>query len=263
MKLFRITFILLFIKYCASSGNLPSEQFQSFKRCILNGRHSLCTELNHQSQCPALLENNGELIKMVLMFHDYFSIDSFLLVTCKENEEVFKMIVKAANELRDLEALTKVYLNISSLKSLKLVNFNKYLFETCARTQNYDCIKLFAEKLCMITDLEGRNILHIAAQENDEKMFDSAQLCQLLINEKDFNGKIPMEYVTSRELAQKFNDKWLEVAKDQFLSLESSRIRMELRSHYNPEPQEIHSEESSVAIATERIFLIVACYAQC
>ena len=238
-----ISLFLAFVRY------INTEQIEAIRQRVLRGER-LFALLEYPSQCPVLLANDGELIKFVLATADITSLDNILLITCKDNDYVITEIVKVAAEFSELTILNRIKSTISFMERPRNKHFKKVLFEECASKKNYDCVKMFAKDICTITDGNGGNLLHIAAQKNDEYLLELASFCKLLIKQKDFNDKFPMEYVQSRELAQKLNEKWLEVAKERFLSLESSRIRMEMCAKFNLEIEDTYSEENS-----NRLFL--------
>ena len=149
------------------------------------------------------LENDGELIEIVLARNDYVSLENFLIVSCKDNEEVIRKIIQVAVEYGDLSVLTKINGIISYMENRMLKISKKVLFEECTSKMIYDCVEMLARDLCTITDRNGGNLLHIAAQRNDEKLLEMAPFCKLLINQKDLNERFPMEYVQSQEVAQK------------------------------------------------------------
>ena len=245
MKFVCLSVVLIFTKYFVSAqNNSYADQFAALKAFVSDGR-PLSSQPFYPRECPVLLENDGELIEIVLATADHVSLENFLINSCKDNEEVIRKIIQVAVEYGDLSALAKIKSIISYMENPMLKVSKKVLFEECASKMNYKCVEMFAKELCTVTDRNGGNLLHIAAQRNDETLLEMAPFCKLLINQKDLNDKFPMEYVQSREIAQKLNDKWLEVAKDHFLSLESSRVRLEMHSRFNLETEENYSDEIS------------------
>lgn len=245
MSLLYFAFIVLFLK-CFQFSNIPgTEQYERFKAQLLRGETKFSSILTKASQCPALLEKDGELFKLMLTNQDYESYEYLLLISCKDNLNVLEMAVKAAaRSTRDKEILSTVFPFLRNYSGSNSRRLSKIMFEECARNRNYDCIAWFGEDLCRVTDQEGRNILHLAAQEDDATLFNEGNVCKLLINEKDFEGKYPMEHAKSKELAQKFNDKWIEVAKEHFLALESSSRIMELGARFQIESDEAPTQLS-------------------
>ena len=240
---------LIFGLFIAFIQNINTEQTEGIRQRVFRGER-LFALLEYPSQCPVLLANDGELIKFVLATADITSLDNILLITCKDDDDVLTRIVQIAAELSELTIPARLKSTISFMKSPRNNLYKKVLFEECAIKKNYDCVKMFAKELCTITDGNGGNLLHIAAQNNDENLLKLASFCNLLIKQKDFNDKLPMEYVQSREIAQKLNEQWLEVAKERFLTLESSRIRMEMCAKFDLEIEETYSEENG-----NRLFL--------
>ena len=136
------------------------------------------------------------------------------------------------------------------MKSPRNNLYKKVLFEECAIKKNYDCVKMFAKDLCTITNGNGGNLLHIAAKNNDENLLELASYCKLLIKQKTLMINYQWNMFKVGKLRKKLNEKWLEVAKERFLTLESSRIRMELCAKFDLEMEETYSEENG-----NRLFL--------
>lgn len=228
-------FLFLFSGQSVLVAGDPSANFVNIKKHLQKASVRI-TDINKLlvKSCSALLEEDGEIFSLILQKVNNAAFEHVLLISCPKNIEIYKMAVKVASREKNSDALGILYTDALYINSQDSPNYFKFLFKTCVEAKNYDCIRLFDERLCRMVDEEGRNVLHLAAIHQDAALFDQVNHCKLLINSKDHEGKYPMEYIkdNNKDLAVKFNTKWLEVAKERFLKVETVIHRHNICTEY-------------------------------
>ena len=195
--------------------------------------------------CGVLIANNGEILRELIRNKKTNMFEQLVALSCNCSHEIFRMAARVASEENNERALFLLYGNLAYLSTSDSVANGKSLFEECITAKNYTCLQFFEENLCRMTSRKGRNVLHYAAMLNDLEMFNQVKRCNLLIIYKDKKGKYPMEYVVSKDLAVKFNERWLEVAKEKYLPIETAQKRLEMLEKFDLE------SESEVSITED------------
>jgi hypothetical protein len=184
-------------------------------------------------QCSVFKENGGEILRVLLSHKRYDILKNIFERQCTIDRSLITTTTQVIVDARDIVALdTFLHVNFFTTPMLRY-SHRQYIFSKCAISKFYAGVQLFDKEICRIVNSARHNILHMAAALADNVLFDMAARCNRLINQKDKAGKYPMDYAANSAIANRLNDKWLQVARHQFLNLESCERRYLLCSTFD------------------------------
>lgn len=97
MSLFFYALLTVIFFECFKSSEIPgTPMFKLLEKHLKTSENSFSSILTDPSQCPALLENDGHLLSLILrkIKPDHHSYEHLLMIVCKDNIDVLKMAMK-------------------------------------------------------------------------------------------------------------------------------------------------------------------------
>lgn len=182
-----------------------------------------------KGQCNLLPLKDGQILRLLLNKKQYKLFKSLFEYRCSMTTDLFMIYVKIVLESKSIKNQSMLRIIYErAQKTHRYLGLYQHVFAECAYNQNYKCLDWFESEICRLISSGKENILHFAAGLDDNKLFSIAERCTMLIDKTNVQRQYPMDLVQSRKMAIKFNEKWLQVSRERFLSLASSESRLNL-----------------------------------